>query len=64
MMRGFLYSLHIDNIGLLLPDLASPVKKAIWYVLGFVGFVGLVAVGTILYLDYAVDQIELKRLEI
>lgn len=37
------------------------VKKAIWYVVLFLGFIALIAVGTILYLDYSVDQIEIKR---
>jgi len=37
------------------------VKKAIWYVVLFLGFITLIAVGTILYLDHSVDQIEIKR---
>ena len=52
-----------DDDGVKQFNLHQIVKKVIWYILGFVGFVGLIAVGTILYLDYAVDQIELKRLD-
>ena len=52
-----------DDDGVKQFNLHQIVKKVIWYVLGFLGFVGLIAVGTILYLDYAVDQIELKRLD-
>ncbi|MEA3371793.1 MAG: M23 family metallopeptidase [Campylobacterota bacterium] len=37
------------------------VKRAIVYALGFLGVLGLFALGTILYLDYSVDKIETKR---
>ena len=52
-----------DDHGVRQFNLHQIVKKAIWYFLGFIGLVALIAVGTILYLDYAVDQIELKRLD-
>ncbi|MBL0708282.1 MAG: M23 family metallopeptidase [Sulfurimonas sp.] len=37
------------------------VKRAILYALSFLGFIALIAVGTILYLNYSVDEIEKKR---
>ncbi|MBU1659496.1 M23 family metallopeptidase [bacterium] len=39
------------------------VKRAIFYAVVFLGFIALLAIGTILYLDSSVDKIELKRLE-
>jgi len=62
MNNHFTITINDDN-GVRQFNLHQIVKKAIWYVLGFVGFVALIAVGTILYLNYAVDQIELKRLD-
>jgi len=38
------------------------VKKAIFYTLIFLAFVGFVAVGTILYLNYSVENAEKKRI--
>ena len=61
MDNHFTITINDDN-GVRQFNLHQIVKKVIWYVLGFFGFVALVAIGTILYLDYAVDQIELKRL--
>jgi len=62
MDNHFTITINDDN-GVRQFNLHQIVKKVIWYVLGFFGFVALIAVGTILYLNYAVDQIELKRLE-
>ena len=62
MDNHFTITINDDN-GVRQFNLHQIVKKAIWYLLGFFGFVALIAVGTILYLDYAVDQIELKRLD-
>ncbi|WP_294961916.1 M23 family metallopeptidase [Sulfurimonas sp.] len=50
-----------DDHGVKQFNLHQIVKKGIRYAALFLGFVGLIAVGTILYLDYAVDQIEIKR---
>ncbi len=62
MNNHFTITINDDN-GVRQFNLHQIVKKVIWYVFGFIGFVALVAVGTILYLNYAVDQIELKRLD-
>ena len=61
MDNHFTITINDDN-GVKQFNLHQIAKKIIWYILAFIGFVALVAVGTILYLDYAVDQIELKRL--
>ena len=50
-----------DDHGVKQFNLHQIVKKGIWYLLLFIGFIALIAVGTILYLDYSVDQIEIKR---
>ncbi|MDA3908893.1 MAG: M23 family metallopeptidase [Sulfurimonas sp.] len=50
-----------DDHGVKQFNLHQIVKKGIWYIVMSVGFVALIAVGTILYLDYSVDQIEIKR---
>ncbi|MFT5835242.1 MAG: murein DD-endopeptidase MepM/ murein hydrolase activator NlpD [Sulfurimonas sp.] len=50
-----------DDHGVKQFNLHQIVKKGIRYAALFLGFVGLIAVGTILYLDYSVDQIEIKR---
>ncbi|EDZ62278.1 peptidase M23B [Sulfurimonas gotlandica GD1] len=50
-----------DDHGVRQFNLHQIVKKGIWYAALFLGFVTLIAVGTILYLNYSVDQIEIKR---
>ncbi|WP_372998463.1 M23 family metallopeptidase [Sulfurimonas sp.] len=50
-----------DDHGVKQFNLHQIVKKGIWYIVLFIGFVALIAVGTILYLNYSVDQIEIKR---
>ncbi|PHQ65225.1 MAG: peptidase M23 [Sulfurimonas sp.] len=50
-----------DDHGVRQFNLHQIVKKGIWYVVLFLGFIALIAVGTILYLNYSVDQIEIKR---
>ncbi|NOR57992.1 MAG: peptidoglycan DD-metalloendopeptidase family protein [Sulfurimonas sp.] len=50
-----------DDHGVKQFNLHQIVKKGIWYIALFVGFIALIAVGTILYLNYSVDQIEIKR---
>jgi len=50
-----------DDHGVKQFNLHQIVKKGIWYIALFLGFIALIAVGTILYLDYSVDQIEIKR---
>ncbi len=62
MNNHFTITINDDN-GVRQFNLHQIVKKIIWYIFGFIGFVALVAVGTILYLNFAVDQIELKRLD-
>jgi len=60
MNNHFTITINDDN-GVKQFNLHQIVKKFLWYIAMFIGFVALVAVGTILYLDYSVDQIELKR---
>ena len=50
-----------DDHGVKQFNLHQIVKKGIWYIALFLGFIAMIAVGTILYLDYSVDQIEIKR---
>lgn len=50
-----------DDHGVRQFNLHQIVKKGIWYIALFIGFIGLIAVGTILYLNNSVDQIEVKR---
>ncbi len=56
----FTVTINDDN-GVKQFNLHHIVKKAILYAASFIGFVALVAVGTILYLNYSVDEIEVKR---
>ena len=56
----FTITINDDN-GVRQFNLHHIVKKAIFYAVSFIGFIGLVAVATILYLNYSVDQIEIKR---
>jgi murein DD-endopeptidase MepM/ murein hydrolase activator NlpD len=60
MDNHFTITINDDN-GVKQFNLHQIVKKLIWYILGFLTFVGIVAVGTIIYLDYSVEQIEIKR---
>ncbi len=62
MNNHFTVTINDDN-GVQQFNLHQFVKKAIVYALLFLGFVALVAVGTIYYLNDSVDQIEKKRLE-
>ncbi len=56
----FTITINDDN-GVKQYNLHHIVKKAIFYAVSFLGFIGLIAVGTILYLNYSVDEIEIKR---
>ncbi|WP_321779015.1 M23 family metallopeptidase [Sulfurimonas sp.] len=56
----FTITINDDN-GVKQYNLHHIVKKAILYAVSFLGFIGLIAVGTILYLNYSVDEIEIKR---
>lgn len=60
MNNHFTITINDDN-GVKQFNLHQIVKKFLWYIAMFIGFVGLVAVGTILYLNDSVEQIELKR---
>ncbi|MEA2091801.1 MAG: M23 family metallopeptidase [Campylobacterota bacterium] len=56
----FTITIHDDN-GVKQFNLHQIVKKAIFYAVSFLGFIALAAVGTILYLNYSVDEIEIRR---
>jgi murein DD-endopeptidase MepM/ murein hydrolase activator NlpD len=60
MNNHFTITINDDN-GVKQFYLHQIVKKAILYAVLFLLFIALIAVGTILYLDYSVDQIEIKR---
>jgi murein DD-endopeptidase MepM/ murein hydrolase activator NlpD len=60
MNNHFTITINDDN-GVRQFNMHQVVKKLVWYVLGFFTFVGLFAVGTIIYLDYSVKQIDIKR---
>jgi len=62
MDNHFTITINDDN-GVRQFNLHQAVKKGIWYVFGFIAFVALFAVATILYLNYAVDKIEDRRLD-
>ena len=62
MYNHFTITINDDN-GVKQFNLHKFVKKAVLYALIFLGFIALSAVGTILYLNSAVDKIEKKRLE-
>ena len=53
-------TIHDDN-GVKQFNLHQIVKKAFLYAASFIGLVGLIAVGTILYLNYSVNEIEKRR---
>lgn len=61
MSSHFTITIHDDN-GVKQFNLHHFVKQAIIYIILFVGIVGIISVGTILYLNSAVDKIEMKRL--
>ena len=61
MNSHFTITIHDDN-GVKQFNLHHFVKQAILYVILFLGIVGIISVGTILYLNSAVDKIEVKRL--
>ncbi|WP_373069360.1 M23 family metallopeptidase [Sulfurimonas sp.] len=60
MDNHFTVTINDDN-GVKQFNLHQIVKKLAWYVLGFFTFIGLFAIGTIIYLDYSVEQIEEKK---
>ncbi|MCW8837735.1 MAG: M23 family metallopeptidase [Thiovulaceae bacterium] len=60
MNNHFTITINDDN-GVRQFNLHQIVKKVIWYILGFLTFIGMFAIGTILYLNYSVEQIEIKR---
>ena len=62
MDNHFTITIHDDN-GVKQFNLHKFVKHAILYAVIFLGFIALSAVGTILYLNSEVDEIEKKRLE-
>ena len=62
MNNHFTITINDDN-GVRQFNLHQFMKKAIIYVALFLTFIALSAVGTILYLDYEVDQIEIRRLD-
>ncbi len=62
MNNHFTITINDDN-GVKQFHLHQIVKKAILYAVSFLGLIALIAVGTILYLNSSVDQIEIKRQE-
>jgi len=60
MDNHFTITIHDDN-GVKQFNLHQIMKKALLYAISFLGFIALVAVGTILYLNSSVDVIEDKR---
>lgn len=60
MNNHFTITIHDDN-GVKQFNLHKIIKKAVFYAVLFIATIALVAVGTILYLDYAVDVIETKH---
>lgn len=60
MNNHFTITIHDDN-GVKQFNLHKIIKKALFYAALFIATIALVAVGTILYLDYAVDEIETKH---
>ena len=61
MSSHFTITIHDDH-GVKQYNLHYFVKQALIYVILFLGVVGLISVGTILYLNSEVDKIEMKRL--
>ena len=62
MNNHFTVTINDDN-GVRQFNLHQFVKRVIVYAIVFLGLIGLIAVATILYLNYSVDLIEKKRLE-
>jgi murein DD-endopeptidase MepM/ murein hydrolase activator NlpD len=62
MDKHFTITIH-DSNGLKQFNLHHLVKKAFLYTMIFLGAVGLIAIATILYLNYSVEEIEKKRFE-
>ncbi len=62
MDNHFTVTIH-DTNGLKQFNLHHFVKKALLYAAGFLGAIALIAVATILYLNYSVEEIEKKRFE-
>jgi len=60
MNNHFTVTINDDN-GVRQFNIHQIMKKGILYVVSFIGFIALVAVGTILYLNSSVDAIEIKR---
>jgi murein DD-endopeptidase MepM/ murein hydrolase activator NlpD len=60
MNNHFTVTINDDN-GVRQFNIHQIVKKAILYAVSFLGFIALIAVGTILYLNSSVDAIESKR---
>ncbi len=60
MDNHFTITINDDN-GVRQFNLHQIMKKFVMYIISFIGFVALVAVGTILYLNHSVDEIENKR---
>ncbi|MFT5659982.1 MAG: murein DD-endopeptidase MepM/ murein hydrolase activator NlpD [Sulfurimonas sp.] len=62
MNNHFTVTIHDDN-GVKQYNLHHFVKQAFLYATLFLGTLGLISIGTIVYLDYQVDAIEVKRLK-
>ena len=62
MNNHFTVTIHDDN-GVKQYNLHRFVKKAVLYALLFLGSLGIISIGTILYLNSQVDSIEVKRLK-
>jgi len=60
MNKHFSITIHDDN-GVKQFNLHKFVKEALFYALAFIGVIGLIAVGTILYLDSSVDAMQNKK---
>ena len=60
MDNHFTITINDDN-GVRQFNLHQIMKKFLLYIVSFIGFVSLLAVGTILYLNHSVDAIEIKR---
>jgi len=60
MNKHFTITIHDDN-GVKQFNLHKFVKEALFYALAFIGVIGLIAVGTILYLDSSVDAMQNKK---
>ncbi len=58
----FTITIHDDN-GVKQFNLHQIVKKAIFYAVSFLGLIALIAVGTILYLNNSVDELEIKKVD-